>query len=392
MWRKHLARGRRGCNALAFAAPFSEHPPPMSTRDAQGGRRRYAVIMAGGSGTRFWPQSRRRLPKQFLSIDGGRTLLQATAARLRGFVSPAHIVVVAPGELAPLVRRQLPTLPRQNVVIEPAARGTAGCLALAAAWISQRDPAAAMAVFPADHTIGNEAQFRRCVARAFETAETEDCLVTFGIPPTRPETGYGYIEVGEPLQRGVPRVHWVARFIEKPDRATAQRLIGSGRHLWNSGMFVWRVTILHEALQRHAPEVGRVLELFSDRRRAATPAAQRVYRRLPGESIDVALMERATRVAVISATFAWDDVGSWAAMRALWGVDPDGNASRGEALLIDCRDTVVYGATRLVAVVGANDLVVVDSPDAVLVCPRDRAQEVRRVVDALARGRHRRLL
>jgi mannose-1-phosphate guanylyltransferase len=347
--------------------------------------------MAGGAGTRFWPQSRRRRPKQFLAIDGGRTLLQATAHRLRGLVPPARLVVVAPAELASLVRRQLPALPRQNLVIEPAARGTAACIALAAAWIARRDPAASMAVFPADHAIADVMRFRRCVQRAFATAETAQCLVTFGIPPTSAETGYGYVEIGAALQRGTPRVNWAARFIEKPDRATAERFLGSGRHLWNSGMFVWSVPVLRDALQRPAPAVARVMDRFTHPRRAAAAAA-RAYRRLPVESIDVALMERAERVAVVGATFDWSDVGSWAAMTALWGADPSGNASRGAALLIDCGDTVVYGATRLVAVVGANDLVVVDSPDAVLVCRRSRAQEVRRVVDALARSRHRRLL
>jgi mannose-1-phosphate guanylyltransferase/mannose-6-phosphate isomerase len=289
------------------------------------------------------------------------------------------------------VRRQLPKLPRDNLVIEPAARGTAACLALVAAWIARRDPHASMAVFPADHAIGAVARFQRCVTRGLETAEAEDCLVTFGIPPTAPETGYGYVETGAALRRAVPRVHWAARFVEKPDRATARRFVDSGRFFWNSGMFVWRVAVLRAALARHAPAVARVMEALIDPRRRAAGAARRAFRRLPPVSIDVALMERAERVAVVVATFDWSDVGSWAAMPGLWGADAAGNARRGKALLIDCRDTVVYGATRLVAVVGTDDLVVVDSPDAVLVCPRSRAQDVRRVVEALGRGPYRRL-
>lgn len=363
----------------------------MSARRAQARSGRYAVIMAGGSGTRFWPHSRRRRPKQFLSIDGsGDTLLQATAQRLRGVVPPTQVIVVAPAEHAPLVRRQLTALPRANLLIEPAARGTAACLALAAAHIARRDPAATMAVFPADHTVAPAAQFRRCVTRAFEIAETEDCLVTIGVPPRSAETGYGYIELGAALRAGAPRVNWAARFVEKPDRARARRFVDSGRHLWNSGMFFWRVTVLRDGLRRHAPAVARVMEGLEDRSRAAT--ARRLYRRLPGESIDVALMERAERVAVVRATFDWNDVGSWAALATLWGTDAEGNARRGSAVLVDCRDTIAYGATRLVAVLGGQDLVVIDSPDAVLVCPRSRAQEVRRVVEALGRGRHRRLL
>jgi mannose-1-phosphate guanylyltransferase len=362
----------------------------MSARPAHTRAHRYAVIMAGGVGTRFWPHSRRRLPKQFLAMLGRRTLLQATADRLRGVVAATHIVVVAPRDLMPLVRRQLPALPRENLIIEPAARGTAACLALAAAWIARRDPDGAMAVFPADHTIGGRDRFCRCVQRAFATAEAHDCLVTFGIPPTGAETGYGYIEVGAALQRRPPRVSWVRRFIEKPERAVARRLAASGRHLWNSGMFVWRVSVLRAAFARHAAELGRIMDAFAHARPAAATARRRSYRRLPPLSIDVALMERAERVAVVAATFDWNDVGSWAAMPALWGTDRAGNARRGAVLLVDCRNTVAYGATRLVAVVGADDLIVVDSADAVLVCPRSRAQDVRRIVAALG-GRHRRL-
>jgi mannose-1-phosphate guanylyltransferase len=363
----------------------------MRRRERAAVGRRYGVIMAGGVGSRFWPHSRRRRPKQFLAMDGKRTLLQDTAARLRGLVPWQRIVVVAPRDLAPLVRRQLPQLPKANLVIEPAARGTAACLALVGAWIARRDPHASMAVFPADHAIGPVARFQRCVQRGFEMAETEECLVTFGIPPTGPETGFGYIESGAVVRGVAPRVHWAARFVEKPDRATAQRMVDSGRYFWNAGIFVWRVSVLRDGLARHAPAVARVMDGLASARSADVARARRAFRRLPRESIDVALMERAEKVALVVATFDWSDVGSWAAMSGLWGTDAAGNARRGDALLIDCRDTVVYGATRLVAVVGADDLVVVDSRDAVLVCPRSRAQEVRRVVEALSRGAYRRL-
>lgn len=347
--------------------------------------------MAGGVGTRFWPHSRRRRPKQFLALDGGRTLLQETVRRLRGVVPMSRICVVAPRDLARLVRQQLPSLPRDHLVIEPAARGTAACLALAAAWIARRDSDATMAVFPADHAIRSVTGFQRSLRRGFEIAETEDCLVTFGIPPTSPETGYGYIETGAVLRRPAPRVDWAERFVEKPDLKTAQRFLKLRRYLWNSGMFVWRVAVLRVGLDRHAPELGRIIDDFRATRGGASVAAGRRYQRLPPTSIDVALMEHADRVAVVVATFDWNDVGSWAAIPALWGTDRAGNASRGRALLIDCEDTLVHGATRLVAVVGARDLVVVDSPDAVLVCPRSRAQEVRRIVEALAAGPYRRL-
>jgi mannose-1-phosphate guanylyltransferase len=350
---------------------------------------RYAVIMAGGSGTRFWPASRRRRPKQFLAMEGGPTLLQATVRRLRGLVSPRRVLVVTPPEFAALVRHQLPALPRENVLIEPAPRGTAACLALAAARIAARDDAASMAAFPADHLIGDVPHFRRCVARAFEVAERENCLVTFGIRPTSAETGYGYIEVGEALRSNGPPVNWAARFVEKPARTAAERYLGSGRHLWNSGMFVWGIPVLRAELARHAPALARVMEAFRTSR--AGGAAARAYRRLPAVSIDVALMERADRIAVVTAACAWSDIGSWDAMPAVWGRDAEGNTRRGETLLLDCRNSVVYGGSRLVAVLGARDLIVVETPDAVLVCPRERAQEVRRVVAALSGGRRRHL-
>jgi len=361
----------------------------MGTRTGGGRSTRYAVIMAGGSGTRFWPHSRRAKPKQFLAIVGQRTLLQDTAQRLRAVVPMRRLLVVAPRELAGLVTEQLPRLPAENLLIEPAPRGTAPCLVLAAAWIAQRDPHGSMAVFPADHAITDVDRFRGDVERGFEIAEREEALVTFGIRPTHPETGYGYIEIGAPIRRTAPRASWVRRFIEKPDAVRARRFVGTGRHFWNSGMFVWRVDALRAAVARHAPALASLWAALEGN--GTVSSAARAFRRVPPVSIDVAVMERAERVAVVAARFDWSDVGSWAAVAERWGVDRDGNTERGDTLLIECRDTLVYGATRLVAVLGARDLLVVDSHDAVLVCRRDRAQDVRRIVDALGRGRYRRV-
>jgi mannose-1-phosphate guanylyltransferase len=346
--------------------------------------------MAGGSGTRFWPHSRRGKPKQFLAIAGRRTLLQDTVQRLRGVVPMRRVLVVAPRELARLIRSQLPQLPAENLLVEPTPRGTAPCLVLAAAWIAQRDPQASMAVFPADHVITDIDHFHADLERAFEIAEQDEALVTFGIRPTHPETGYGYIEVGASLRGTAPRASWVRRFIEKPDVARARRFARTGRHFWNSGMFVWRVDVLRAVVERHARRLAALWSALEKTDKAS--GALRAFRRVPSVSIDVAVMERAERVAVIAARFDWNDVGSWTAVAERWGIDADGNTRRGDALLIECRDTLVYGATRLVAVIGARDLLVVDSHDAVLVCPRDRAQDVRRIVDTLARGRYRRLL
>lgn len=349
---------------------------------------RYAVIMAGGAGTRFWPLSRAARPKQFLHLAGRGTMLQETARRLRGVVPRSRVLVVAPPAHAKIVRAQLPWLPPDNLVIEPAPRGTAACLALVAAWVARRAPQAALAVLAADHAINDVEALRTCLRRAYEIAE-DGWLVTFGIPPTGPETGYGYVRLGPPLDRRTPRAARAARFVEKPDARTARRFVADGAYRWNSGMFTWRVDVFRDELSRHAPAIAAAADAVIDHRGALS---RRAYGRLPNVPVDVAVMERARRIAVVDATFDWSDVGSWAAMAALWGSDGDGNARRGPAVLVDCRNTTVRASHRLVAVLGAEDLVVVDTPDAVLVCPRDRAQDVRAVVRALGRGRTRGLL
>jgi len=214
-------------------------------------------------------------------------------------------------------------------------------------------------------------------------------LVTFGVPPTGPETGYGYVRVGAPIDHRRPRVSRALRFIEKPDLRRATRLVASGDYRWNSGMFAWRVDVFRDAVARHAPRIAAATVALADR---GGPAARRAYSTLPIQPIDIAVLERSRHIAVVDATFDWSDVGSWAAMAGLWGTDAAGNATRGQALLLDCRQTIVRADTRLVAVLGAEDLVIVDTPDALLVCPRGRAQDVRRVVNALAKGATRRLI
>lgn len=343
---------------------------------------RYAVIMAGGAGTRFWPLSRAARPKQFLQLTGRGTMLQETAKRLRGVVPRSRVLVVAPAAQARMVRQQLPWLAARNLIIEPAPRGTAACLALVAAAVARRSPSASMVVLAADHAIADVAALRDCLRRAFAVAE-DGWVVTFGIPPTAPETGYGYVRVGAPLDRQRPRVLRAVRFVEKPDLRTARRFLASGDYRWNSGMFAWRIDVFREAVAQHAPAIAAAADAMV---RRGDAAARRAFKALRGEPVDVAVLERAQRIAVVEATFDWSDVGSWAAMAALWGTDAAGNAQRGPALVIDCRNTTVRADRRLVAVLGTDDLVVVDTPDALLVCPRARAQDVRAVVAALARG------
>jgi mannose-1-phosphate guanylyltransferase len=358
----------------------------MGARTGRGGARahRYAVIMAGGIGSRFWPHSRRRRPKQFLPVRGRFSLLEDTVGRLRGLVDADKILVVAGPEFSHLIREHLPSLPAENLVVEPCARGTAACLGLAAAAIEARDPQGVMAVFPADHVIGPRAEFHRCVRTAFVTAETERCLVTFGIRPTAPSTGFGYIEVGAVQRQQRPRVYWATRFVEKPDADTAAEYLRSGKYLWNSGMFVWRVDVLRQALDRYEPAIVRALDAMAAAGGRGRKQARSKFADLRSVSIDVAVMEKADRVAVVDAHFDWNDVGSWAAMAELWPSDTAGNVARGPVLHVDCRETVVSSDGKLVAMVGVEDLIVVESSDAILICPKSRAEEVRRIVDALA--------
>jgi len=340
---------------------------------------RYAVIVAGGSGTRFWPRSRARTPKQLLAILGAQSMLQDTVARISPPIARDRVLIVTGRAHARTVRRQLPRLPAGAVLVEPEARSTAAAIALAALHIARRAPDAVMAVLPADHAIGRLAVFRRDLALALDVAERTSALVTLGVVPTHAETGYGYIRVGAPLPGTRGRASWAAGFVEKPDRARAEALLARRRVLWNSGIFAWRVQTILDAMRRHLPGVLGPLERAGGRRLAAA------YRRLPAISVDHGVMEHAEKVAVVRARFAWSDVGSWAAVAAFWSGGNGRNVVRGRALPIDSRGCLIDSPARLVAVLGVEDLVVVDTPDAVLVCRKDRAQDVRLVVEEIRR-------
>jgi len=264
------------------------------------------------------------------------------------------------------------------VLVEPEARNTAAAIALAALHIARRAPDAVMAVLPADHAISRLGLFRRDLALALDVAERRSALVTIGVEPTHPETGYGYIRVGEPLPGTRGRAARVESFIEKPDRARAEALLAEGRVLWNSGIFAWRVDVILRALRRQLPGVIEPLEAAGRNLAAA-------YRRLPAISIDHGVLEHAAEVAVVRARFGWSDVGSWATVAALWSGGNGRNVLRGRALPIDSRGCLIDSPERLVAVLGVDDLVIVDTPDAVLVCRKDRAQDVRLIVDELRR-------
>src|SRR6185369_13172081 len=287
--------------------------PPRPPRPAD----RWAVVMAGGSGTRFWPRSRRRLPKQLLPVLGSRSLLQETVARLRGIVPTSQVLIVTHRDHAAAVRRQLPQIPARNVLREPVARNTAPCLALAALTIEGRAPGATFVSLPADHMIADVAAFRAALLEALAWAAAEPVAVAVGIRPTSPETGYGYVELGPRLAGRTARVR---KFVEKPTAARARAFVAGGRHLWNGWMFAWRTTTILGLLDRHLPAVTRALRRALGapaRRRSATLA--RTYRRLPSISIDYGVMEHARDVLVVAGDFGWSDVGSWAALADLAG-------------------------------------------------------------------------
>ena len=348
----------------------------------------YAVIMAGGAGTRFWPASRALRPKQLLPLAGAEneTLLAATVRRLSPLVREDHVVVVTGEHLAEATARAVPGVPASQILREPAARNTAPCIAWANATIAGLDPDAVVMVLPSDHFIADEPGFQRVLARAGASAE-RGRVTTVGVVPTRPETGYGYIEVGDaldPADAGDGATRAVARFVEKPDRARAESFVAAGpsRYLWNAGMFFFRVRDMAALLERHLPGVASGVARMGD-----DPALVReVFPTLESISIDHGVMEKAEGLAVVPGDFGWNDVGSWQSAWELAGRDPAGNATAAGDVVIDGKNNLVrsLGSTKkTIALVGVSDLVVVETDDAILVIPRERAQDVRLVVDAL---------
>jgi mannose-1-phosphate guanylyltransferase len=346
----------------------------------------FIAILAGGEGTRMWPLSRSRRPKQLLQLSGPRSLIQQTVDRVLPLVSPERILIVTEHSHAQALRAQLPELPDSSIVVEPTRRGTAAALLLAALHVRARAPEATWASVHADAFITQDDEFRRTLAAALEAAAGDELLVTTGVSPRFPSTAYGYIQRGNELRRvqGFSLCR-VVRFVEKPDLDTAQAYVSSGDYLWNPGVFVWKNAALLAAFKTHQPEIYDVL--------TSVPLSEidRVYPDAKRETIDVGIMERAHNVATIPSDFGWSDIGSWA---ELWELasqrDEDGNVTlgSGRVLTVDSQNNLVYADARAVALVGVSDLVVVETEDAVFVCPRDRAQEVKSIVQRLqAEGR-----
>ncbi len=352
----------------------------------------HAVIMAGGKGERFWPWSRENSPKQLLPIVGEGTMLEQAAGRVRPLVGNGRIWVVTNESQGKAVRRLLPALDARHVLLEPAGRNTAPCIALAAAAVAEEDPEGVLLILPADHVISPRDAFLRTLAAAARIARKRDCLITVGISPRYPATGYGYIRRGREEDRdGAVRFFAVEEFREKPDLRTARRLVSSRRYYWNAGIFVWSIRSISAALDFHLPEIAAgVRAIYRTPRPKRSAALRRFYPRLPSISIDYGVMEKHDRVLVVPASFAWDDVGSWEALAPYYPRDARGNAGRGEFAAVDSAECLAVSAGPLIGLVGVERLVVAATPDAVLVCPRDRAQDVKKLVQALKKDRRRR--
>ncbi len=354
----------------------------------------HAVIMAGGVGSRFWPRSRRSTPKQFLDVFGDASLIQNTFARLQPLVQPDHVWVVTNDNYVEITHQHLPAVPEAQILGEPVARNTAPCIALAAAKLLAQDPDATMIVLPADHLIADVGRFHQVLQAAVEAAQA-GALVTIGIQPTHPETGYGYVQYdlegdgrpGEVLPAGAPPAAYpVLTFAEKPDLPTAERFLDAGDFLWNSGMFIWRADAILAAFERYLPAVHKLFAPLADAfgTDGETAAIADAYERSPKISIDYGIMEQAEGVQVVPGAFGWSDVGDWRAVHEIADKDDAGNRAEGNVILQDtARSYARSSEGRLLVLVGMTDALVVDTGDAVLVCHREQAQKVKDVVDFL---------
>lgn len=350
----------------------------------------YIVLMAGGIGSRFWPRSRFKKPKQMLELLGEQSMLQMTYERIKPLTSADKILVITNVDLAEGVREQLPEIPQQNIIAEPFGKNTAPCIGLAAAIIQKRQPEdEVMVVLPADHLIDDYKKFQGTIKMAAEYAATHQCLITIGIKPSYPETGYGYIQRGpEIAQKSGRPLYKVKSFAEKPNLETAKRFVESGDFLWNSGMFIWSTRLIVEQFKEYEPDIYHGIAHM--REAVDTPAFEEtvsdVYSKIPSVSVDYAIMEVSRTVCIMESDFTWNDVGSWEAAYHISEKDKQGNALVArDSCLVDANNNFFYVKDKLVAAVGVDDLVVVETDDALLICKKNQSQRVKEIVDNLRR-------
>ncbi len=357
----------------------------------------HAVIMAGGSGTRFWPASRQRKPKQLLKMGTSRSMLQSTFDRLQGLVSSEHVLVLTNEQLSEAVLEQLPALPQEHIVGEPCKRDTAPCIGVAASLVHAADPDGVMIVMPSDHVIEPRAEFHRSVRAGLSLIqERPEFIVTFGIRPNYPAESFGYIQRGSAIPSTAGSSAFIVeRFREKPDRSTAEEYLASGNFYWNSGIFMWKASTILSAIQQFEPEMYGHIQNIAKGIGTTNfqPNFKEHFEKIKGKSIDFAVMERYRDIAVIEAPFAWDDVGSWQAIARLIKPDGQGNAVDGPYLPIDSSGMIVRtDEDHLVVTIGMHDTIVVHTPDATLVAPKSEEERVREVVQQLTELGHRQYL
>lgn len=349
----------------------------------------YAVIMAGGSGTRFWPRSTKKLPKQFLSLFGEGTMIQNTAKRIEPIIPQERILVVTNDSYVDIVKEQLPSVPDENIVGEPVAKNTAPCVAIAAEMLYKKDPDATMVVLPADHHITDPSAFNEYLKAAIDKAESGNHLVTIGIHPDRPETGYGYIHGDNDFTEEFNKklLHPVKAFKEKPDLETAKEFVASGDYYWNSGMFIWSAKSVLHSIESYLPEMfklvkGASAQLFED---GHTKAIDAFYHACESVSIDYGIMEDADNVFVVPGEFGWNDVGSWSAAYDLGDKSEEGNVIRTEQFTsAESINNLVFSESgKMISLVGVEGLAVVETEDAILICDLDKAQDVKKIVNEL---------
>lgn len=346
-----------------------------------------AVIMAGGKGERFWPKSRTTYPKQFLSLTSdGKTMIQLTIERLLPIVNYEDIYIVTNKNYVDLVKEQLPELPVENIIAEPVARNTAPCIGLAAAIIQKKYDDAVMMVLPSDHLIKQRQMFISTLKTAINVACEDDNLVTIGITPTYPETGYGYINYGETMNNDkYANVYCVEKFVEKPNIEKAKEYLDSGNYIWNSGMFVWRVSTILKKFEQYLPDTYRgLVEIKSSiNTEVFEETLNDVFTNFRAESIDYAIMEKSDNIYTLPGTFGWDDVGSWLSLERINKTNEFGNVVSGNVITINTKNTTISGTDKLIAAVGLEDLIIVDTEDALLICSKDSTQDVKKVIENL---------
>jgi mannose-1-phosphate guanylyltransferase len=343
----------------------------------------FAVIMAGGIGSRFWPRSKKKTPKQLLQIFGERTMIQDTVKRITELVPIDNVLIVTNKEQKDGISNQLPELPEENIIVEPFGRNTAACIGLASVLIQHKDPNAITFFLPADHVIEDNDQFINTLKTASNFADKKSALVTIGIEPRRPETGYGYIQIDESTEE--MSVCKVLTFAEKPNYSTAVRFIKSGDFFWNSGMFIWKTETIMEEIKKHMPDLYEGLQTIKENINFPEfeSTLNTVYGQLRNISIDYGIMENSEKVFLVKGNFMWSDVGSWEAVYQLGEKDQDGNVKVGSTYLDGVHDSYVYSPNKFTAVIGLDNLVVINDDDALLICKMDKSQEVKKVIDYL---------